>query len=62
MLATWSRRVRRQNFAMSDNMWGDTYGPSTPDPLNMFAGQTNGIVVGAGTSGNELPDGQVASR
>jgi phospholipase C len=47
-----------QNFAMSDNMWGDTYGPSTPGLLNMFAGQTNGIVVGAGTSGNNLADGQ----
>ena len=47
-----------QNFAMSDNMWGDTYGPSTPGLLNMFAGQTNGIVVGAGNSGNALPDGQ----
>jgi phospholipase C len=43
---------------MSDNMWGDTYGPSTPGLLNMFAGQTNGIVVGAGNSGNALPDGQ----
>ena len=47
-----------QNFAMSDNMWGDTYGPSTPGLLNMFAGNTNGIVVGAGNSGNALPDGQ----
>jgi phospholipase C len=47
-----------QNYAMSDNMWGDTYGPSTPGLLNMFAGQTNGIVVGAGTSSNNLPDGQ----
>ena len=47
-----------QNFAMSDNMWGDTYGPSTPGLLNMFAGNTNGIVVGAGNSTNALPDGQ----
>jgi phospholipase C len=47
-----------QHFAMSDNMWGDTYGPSTPGLLNMFAGQTNGIVVGAGNSANSLPDGQ----
>jgi phospholipase C len=47
-----------QNYAMSDNMWGDTYGPSTPGLLNMFAGQTNGVVVGAGSSGNNLPDGQ----
>jgi phospholipase C len=33
-----------QNFAMSDNNWSDTFGPSTPGLLNMFAGQTNGIV------------------
>jgi phospholipase C len=33
-----------QNFAMSDNAWSDTFGPSTPGLLNMFAGQTNGVV------------------
>src|SRR6202161_2217180 len=47
-----------QNYAMSDNAWGDAYGPSTPGLLEMFAGQTNGIVAGVGTSGNESPDGQ----
>ena len=47
-----------QNFAMSDNAWGDTFGPSTPGLLEMFAGNTNGIVVGAGASGNALDDGQ----
>jgi phospholipase C len=46
-----------QNYAMSDNAWGDNYGPSTPGLLNMFAGSTNGIVPGVGTSGNELADG-----
>jgi phospholipase C len=46
-----------QNYAMSDNAWGDNYGPSTPGLLNMFAGTTNGIVPGLGTSGNELADG-----
>ena len=35
-----------QNYAMSDNAWGDTYGPSTPGLLEMFAGNTNGIVPG----------------
>jgi phospholipase C len=41
-----------QNFAMSDNSWGDQYGPSTPGAINMFAGQTNGFaqVVGTGSS------------
>ena len=31
-----------QNFAMSDNSWSDTFGPSTPGALHMFSGQTNG--------------------
>jgi phospholipase C len=47
-----------QNYAMSDNAWGDAFGPSTPGLLEMFAGNTNGIVAGVGTSGNELADGQ----
>jgi phospholipase C len=36
-----------QNFAMSDNAYTDTYGPSTPGLLNMWAGQTNGAVFSA---------------
>ena len=51
-----------QNYAMSDNAWGDTYGPSTPGLLEMFAGNTNGMVPtnhgGAAQSGNALDDGQ----
>jgi phospholipase C len=31
-----------QNFAISDNSWSDTFGPSTPGALHMFSGQTNG--------------------
>jgi phospholipase C len=50
-----------QNFAMNDNSWSDTFGPSTPGLLNMFAAQTNGIVPtnngGAKQSGNVLADG-----
>ncbi|MGA2056275.1 MAG: alkaline phosphatase family protein [Bradyrhizobium sp.] len=33
-----------QNFAMSDNSWSDTFGPSTPGALEVFSGQTNGII------------------
>jgi phospholipase C len=33
-----------QNFAMSDNAYTDTFGPSTPGLLNMWSGQTNGAV------------------
>jgi phospholipase C len=45
-----------QNYAMSDNAWGDQFGPSTPGAINMFAGQTNGFVQTVG-SGSLLADG-----
>ncbi len=32
-----------QNFAMSDNMYNTTFGPSTPGALNVISGQTNGV-------------------
>jgi phospholipase C len=47
-----------QNYAMSDNSWSDQYGPSTPGALNMFSGQTNGMVPGVGTSSAIISDGQ----
>jgi len=31
-----------QHFAMSDNSYGTTFGPSTPGALNLISGQTNG--------------------
>ncbi len=31
-----------QNFAMSDNNWDTTFGPSTPGALNLISGQTGG--------------------
>ncbi|HXB69351.1 MAG TPA: alkaline phosphatase family protein [Candidatus Acidoferrales bacterium] len=37
-----------QNFAMSDNSFGTTFGPSTPGVLNLIAGQTHGGAAGAG--------------
>ncbi len=45
-----------QNYAMSDNAWGDQFGPSTPGAVNMYAGQTNGFVQTKG-SGSLLADG-----
>jgi phospholipase C len=41
-----------QHFAMSDNAYTDTYGPSTPGALNVISGQTNGAknVVGNSSS------------
>jgi phospholipase C len=32
-----------QHFAMSDNSFGTTFGPSTPGALNLIAGQTHGV-------------------
>ena len=38
-----------QHFAMSDNAYTDTYGPSTPALLEVVAGQTNGVKIVATT-------------
>ncbi len=38
-----------QHFAMNDNDWTDTYGPSTPGLLEVVAGQTNGMKIVATT-------------
>jgi phospholipase C len=38
-----------QHFAMSDNAFSDTYGPSTPGALEVVAGQTNGMRIVATT-------------
>jgi len=48
-----------QHFAMSDNSYNSTFGPSTPGAINLISGQTNGI--GASTNGpssNEVADGR----
>ncbi len=34
-----------QHFAMSDNAFTDTYGPSTPGMLEVVAGETNGMQI-----------------
>ena len=47
-----------QNYAMSDNAWTDTFGPSTPGALHMFSGQTNGAAAPAGFGQSGLADGQ----
>jgi phospholipase C len=38
-----------QHFALSDNAYTDTYGPSTPGMLEIVAGQTNGMKLIATT-------------
>jgi phospholipase C len=39
-----------QHFAVDDNAWTDTYGPSTPGALELVAGQTNGMKIAATTT------------
>jgi phospholipase C len=49
-----------QFYAMSDNSFGTTYGPSTPGLLNLTSGQTNGAVNILNGLGDEVsggPDG-----
>lgn len=46
-----------QNFAMSDNSFGTTFGPSTPGALNLVSGQTNGVIETLNGTGDEVADG-----
>ncbi len=52
-----------QHFAMSDNFFSTTFGPSTLGHLNLISGQTNGAVVtrDAGTANNALTQGSVTN-
>ncbi len=40
-----------QHFALNDNSFGSTFGPSTPGVLNLVSGQTNGVDTALSTSG-----------
>jgi phospholipase C len=46
-----------QNFAMSDNAYTDSYGPSTPGAINVISGQTNGALAIVNAS-SLLADGE----
>ena len=49
-----------QNFAMSDNSFGTTFGPSAPGAINLAAGDTGGVglmINGAATDGDTVSDG-----
>jgi phospholipase C len=50
-----------QHFAMSDNSYGSTYGPSTVGALNLIAGQTAGANVNALVSSSGSTEYLVAS-
>ena len=42
-----------QHFAMSDNSYDTTFGPSTPGLLNLVSGQTNGVINTINGTGNQ---------
>ncbi len=47
-----------QHFAMSDDAYTDTYGPSTPGALEVVSGQTNGVdLVQTSSSSYYIQDG-----
>ena len=46
-----------QRFAMSDNSYGTTFGPSSTGAINLVSGQTNGVVQTLNGTGDETADG-----
>ena len=46
-----------QHYAMSDNSYNTTYGPSTPGALNLISGQTNGVISNVNGTGAVISDG-----
>jgi phospholipase C len=50
-----------QNFAMSDNSYGTTFGPSAPGAINLISGDTGTVdqmINGAATDGDTVSNGQ----
>jgi phospholipase C len=48
-----------QHFALNDNAYSDTFGPSTPGAVEAVSGQTNGLkLVVSSNAGYYIPDGQ----
>ncbi|WP_031073895.1 phospholipase C [Streptomyces sp. NRRL WC-3742] len=50
-----------QRFAMSDNSFGTTFGPSTPGALNLISGQTHGGYAVDPKTGKKTTDPKVVS-
>ncbi len=50
-----------QFFAMSDNSYGTTFGPSSPGVVNLISGQTNGVVATLNGTGDEVSGGSDGS-
>ena len=50
-----------QQFAMSDNSFGTTFGPSAPGAINLVSGDTGNVgqmINGADTDGDTVTDGK----
>jgi phospholipase C len=50
-----------QFFAMSDNSYSTTFGPSTPGLINLVSGQTNGVTATLNGTGDETSGGSDGS-
>jgi phospholipase C len=48
-----------QHFAMSDNSFSTTFGPSTPGALNLISGQTHGATVVSGSATGNVSNASV---
>jgi phospholipase C len=48
-----------QHFAMSDNSFNTTFGPSTPGAINLISGQTHGVVASLGNISGDVVEGTV---
>jgi phospholipase C len=48
-----------QFFAMSDNSFNTTFGPSAPGALNLISGQTHGVSSTTGDTSSDVVDGTV---
>jgi len=46
-----------QRFAMNDNSYNTTFGPSTPGAINLISGQTNGLADQSNAGGDVIGDG-----
>jgi phospholipase C len=46
-----------QHYAMSDNFYGTTFGPSTLGAINLISGQTNGVVEDLNPGARTIDDG-----
>jgi phospholipase C len=46
-----------QRYAMSDNSYNTTFGPSSPGAINLISGQTNGVDEQVNATGDVIEDG-----